>query len=217
MAKKPEAEPAAAAEAPAAAPKSRKKLIVITATAVVLAGGAAGGWLMTGARHGDGEAQARVEEARKKAGDSGPPVFLPLESFVVNLQPQTSSQFLQVDITLRVADAQVVGAIKTLMPEVRDRVLGLLGTRNAQDLTAPGGREKLAEAVRIEITRVVDPDAVREPAAPKPAKLAKEPAGGEEAAPEEPGVETEAEATEEEAPAEAPKIRSVLFTSFIIQ
>lgn len=212
MAKKPEAEPAAAA-APAAAPKSRKKLIIITAAAVVLIGGAAGGWLMLGGKHNDGEAQARVEEARKKAERSGPPVFLPLESFVVNLQPQTSSQFLQVDITLRVEDAHVVDQVKALMPEVRDRVLGLLGTRNAHELTAPGGREKLAEAVRVEIIRVVDPDAVSQPEAPK---LAKEPAEGEEAAPAEPAAETEAEATGEEAPA-APKIRSVLFTSFIIQ
>lgn len=205
MAKKPEAEPAAAAAAPAAAPKSRKKLIIIVGVAVLVIG-AAGGWFMMGGKHEGGEAQAKAEESRKAAG---PPVFLPLEPFIVNLQPQTSSQFLQADITLRVADQHVVDELKALMPEVRDRVLSLLATKNAPELTAPGGRDKLAEAVRIEVTRIVDPDAIRE--TPEP-KLAKEPAEGE------PAVEAEAvDAPAEEAPAEEMKIRSVLFTSFIIQ
>ena len=220
MAKKPEAEPEAVAEAPVAAPKSKKKLIIIAAVAVLLAGGGAAAWFMMGGKHKDGESQAKAEEAKKAAKPAGPPVFLPLESFIVNLQPQTSSQFLQADITLRLADQHVVDEVKALMPEVRDRVLGLLATKNAQELTAPGGRDKLAEAVRMEVTRVVDPDAVRKP---EPPKIEKEAAEGEPATPAEPSAEVdEAEAAPEEAPEEPAeavemKVRGVLFTSFIIQ
>jgi flagellar FliL protein len=218
MAKQPAPPPAeAAAEAPAAAtPKSKKKLVIIIVAAVVLVGGAGAGWMLMGKK--DGEAHAKSED-KKVAKAEGPPVFLPLESFVVNLQPPTSNQFFQADITLRVADAHTVDALKALMPEVRDRVLRLLAARTASELVAPGGREKLAEAVRVEVTRLVDPSAVeteKEPAAEKTA------ADGE--APEEPSADveaTEGESADAAADAEAAiaerKVRAVLFTSFIIQ
>ena len=219
MAKEPKAETEEAAEAPAAAPKSRKKMIIVAAAAIVLIGGGAAGWMLMGGKHGDGEAQARVDEPKRP---SGPPVFLPLEPFIVNLQPSASSQFLQVDVTLRVADARVVDELKALMPEVRDRLLRLLATKNAQELTAPGGRDKLAEAMRLEVTHVVDPDSVKKP---EPPKVTKEAAEGEPDVPAEPSADVDAEeptAAEETVAAEEPaaedmKVRSVLFTSFIIQ
>jgi flagellar FliL protein len=211
MAKQPEGE----AEAPAAAaPKSSKKLIIIVVAAVVALGGGAAAWMMMGKHKGD---EHKAEE-KKVAKVEGPPVFLPLESFVVNLQPPTSNQFLQVDITLRLADAHAVDQVKSLMPEVRDRVLRLLATRTAPELVATGGREKLAESVRVEITRVVDPSALKAPPAPKVAKESEPAEPAEPAA--EPPAETEAPAegaAAAEAPAEDQKVLAVLFTSFIIQ
>jgi flagellar FliL protein len=209
MAKQPEAE----AEAPAApAPKSRKKLIIIIAAAVLVLGGGAAAWMMMG-KHKEGEPAAAE---KKLAKPEGPPVFLPLESFVVNLQPPTSNQFLQVDITLRLADAHAVDAVKALMPEVRDRILRLLATRTAPELVAAGGREQLADAIRTEVMRVVDPASVKAPARPALEKQA----DGE---PAEPSAETEAPAEEPAAEAAEPepageqKVLAVLFTSFIIQ
>jgi flagellar FliL protein len=213
MAKQPEAD----AEAPAAAaPKSRKKLIIIVAAAVLVLGGGAAAWMMMG-KHKEGEPAAAEKKVAKA---EGPPLFLPLESFVVNLQPPTSNQFLQVDITLRLADAHAVDEVKTLMPEVRDRILRLLATRTAPELVATGGREKLAEAVRLEVTRVVDPAAVKAPPKPAIEKQAEgeppEPSAETEPPAGEPAAEAVAEAAEPAA-AEEQKVRAVLFTSFIIQ
>jgi len=218
MAKQPPvaAEPAEIA-APTATPKPRKKMLVVAAGALVaLVAAGAGAWFFMGSKTEGAEAHAA--EA-KPAKPEGPPLFLPLEAFVVNLQPANSEQFLQADITLRVADQAVADQVKAHMPEVRDRVLRLLATKNAQELAAAGGREKLAEDVRVEITRIVDPDAIKPPPAPK---LVKEPAADVEtdAAAEEPAAETldeeqGAEAEEDAAPEN--KVRSVLFTSFIIQ
>lgn len=209
MAKAPKAETEDAAAAPAPAAKSRKTLIIVAAAVLLAAAGA--GWMFLGGSSG-GDAQARPEAGRKSLGT---PVFLPLDPFIVNLQPQTSGQFLQVDVTLRVADSQVVNDLKTLMPEVRDRVLRLLSTKTAQELAAPGGREKLAEAVRIEVTSVIDPDAVPRPAAAPITKLP-----GEPDLPPEPSADafpdTTAPASPEQ-PASEAKVRAVLFTSFIIQ
>ena len=63
---------------PAPVKKSNKKLfIIIGAVLLLLGGGGAAAWFMTQGGHGSKE--AHVEPAK-------PPVFLPLETFTVNLQ-----------------------------------------------------------------------------------------------------------------------------------
>lgn len=67
----------------------------------------------------------------------------------------------------------------------------------------------------MEVTYVVDPDAVKKPEAPEVTREAPE---GEPAAPGEPAADVEEEEpAAEETAAEDMKVRSVLFTSFIIQ
>ncbi|HVY08475.1 MAG TPA: flagellar basal body-associated FliL family protein [Burkholderiales bacterium] len=222
MAKSPKTE--AAAEEPADAPAKtgggKKKLILIGASALLLAAGGGGGaWFFLKGKHsGEGEAQAKTVKKEVKRVDKGaPPVFLPLDSFVVNLRnptPGSGDQFLQTDMTLRVGGADVVEEIKQHMPEVRSHVLMLLSSKTSQELLTPEGKTRLAEAVRMEITGVIDPEAVK-PAAKPAIKKQEE---GEKDADAKDKEEESADAAAEEAPSpEEQKVRSVLFTSFIIQ
>ena len=119
-------------------------------------------------------------------------------------------------MTLRLAGPEVVDQVKQHMPEVRNRVLMLLSTRTSQELLTPEGKARLAESVRVEITAVVDPDAVTAVEQPKAGKVATEVGKAGEAAGEAPAEETAAEAEEPQSP-EDYKVKSVLFTSFIIQ
>jgi flagellar FliL protein len=227
MAKSPKAEAEAAPEAAAPKAGGKKKLILIVAGALLLVAGAAGGtWFAMRGSHAPAAADGAPVKAAKKEPkhvDKGaPPVFLPLESFVVNLHnttPQAGDQFLQTEMTLRLADESVVMEVKQSMPEVRNRVLMLLSSKTAQELLTPEGKAKLAEAVRVEITSVVDPEA------PKPVE---KPAVKKVAAEGEKGAAEKTAAKEEEEPAEAAegeeaqspddyKVKRVLFTSFIIQ
>ena len=232
MAKSPKAEAEAAPEAAAPKAGSKKKLILISAGALLLVAGAAGGtWFAMKGSHAPAAADGAPVKAAKKESkhvDKGaPPVFLPLEPFVVNLHntaAQSNDQFLQTEMTLRLSDESVVMDVKQSMPEVRNRVLMLLSSKTAQELLTQEGKAKLAEAVRVEITSVVDPEAPKpvEKPAEKPAIKKVEGEGAKNAA-EKPG-----EAAKEEEPAEVAeaeeaqspedyKVKRVLFTSFIIQ
>lgn len=132
--------------AEAAPPKSKKKLFIIIGLLVVLlAAGGAAAWFFMGGSHD----AKHVEEEPPK-----PPVYLPLEAFTVNLHD--SEQFLQVDLTLQATDQAEVEAIKLHMPRVRSRLLTLLASKNADELLAPEGKNKLAREILAEINKPFD-------------------------------------------------------------
>jgi flagellar FliL protein len=137
------AEPAEVDEAVEVAPagKSKKKLFVILGVLVILlGGGGAAAWFFT--QGGESHKEEKVEPAK-------PPVFLPLETFTVNLQE--GEQYLQTDITLQVLDQAQVDAIKLHMPRVRSRLLTLLSSKYADELVTAEDKKKLAQEIQAQI------------------------------------------------------------------
>jgi flagellar FliL protein len=169
----------AAAPAPApdaaegAAPKKgKKKLIIIIAAVllVVLAGGGAAVFMMKSkaaaeaaaaaeAEDGDGEASADADSKdhggshAKKDEKKGPPVFVPLEPFVINLADRDVERFAQIGITLQVDDAKAADEIKLYMPAVRNGVLMVLAHKTSKELLERTGKEKLAAEIMREAVR----------------------------------------------------------------
>src|SRR5688572_26942185 len=140
----------APAEAPAAAPKKKSKLLLIVALVVaLLAAGGAGAWWFLIQSHGDDE---DAEEIAAK-----PSVFLPLDQFTVNLQPEDGQQFLQTSLTLKVSEQDVSDAIKAQMPEVRSRLLFLLSSKKPSQLSSLEGKNKLSEEILREVEAVLPP------------------------------------------------------------
>jgi flagellar FliL protein len=138
--------PAEAAEA-APAKKSRKKLfIIIAAVVVLLGGGGAGAWFFTQGSHSSTKAEAEPPKA---------PVFLPLETFTVNLQD--GERYLQTDITLQVADQEQEEAIKLNMPRVRSRLLTLLSSKHAEELVSAEDKKKLVQEILQQMKQPFDP------------------------------------------------------------
>lgn len=184
--------PAAAAPQAGAPAKggSRKKVILIALIGLALGGGGAGAWFYL---H-KGADQPGHEPVRAAA----PPVFINLEPFTVNLQPDgAADQYLQAVAVLRVADDATAGTLKQYMPELRHRVLLLLSSKKAAELSTPAGREQLAEQLRAEANRILSG------------------ASGAPAQHAQPGNAAPGD-TPRPAPVEGP-VRGVLFTSFIIQ
>lgn len=140
-------EPDEAAET-APAGKSKKKLFIIIGALVVLLGGGGGAaaWFFT---QPDGAAK-KAEETLQKA-----PVYLALETFTVNLQD--GEQYMQIDITLQVADQAQVDAIKLHMPRVRSRLLALLSSKHAEELVTAEDKQKLAQEIKAQVTQPFDP------------------------------------------------------------
>jgi flagellar protein FliL len=125
----------------AAPPKSKKKLFIILGLVVVLlAGGGAGAWWFLGQPAQDGKSAA----AKKPE----PPVFINMDAFTVNLQNDGGNdQFLQTTFTMQVASQGDVDNLKLYQPQVRSRILLLLSSKTAAELTSVEGKRKLADEI----------------------------------------------------------------------
>jgi flagellar protein FliL len=127
--------------------KSKKKLLIIVVAAVVLLGAAGGAaaWFMGHKNHDkEGASEAKKEV---KVDNSKPPVFMNLEPFTVNLNPDEGEQYLQTAITLKVASNEVSEQLSTHLPEVRSRILLLLSSKKASEIATIAGKTKLADEV----------------------------------------------------------------------
>lgn len=123
--------------------KSKKKLFVILGILVVLlGGGGAAAWFLT---QGEGESAKEAEAA----APATMPIFVPLETFTVNLQD--GDQYLQTDITLQMSDQVQVDALKLHMPRIRSRLLALLSSKHADELIAPEDKALLAQEILTQV------------------------------------------------------------------
>jgi flagellar protein FliL len=187
---RPEGEPpvsTAAAVADAGAPKKgKKKLIIMLVAALVVAGGGGAAVLMmkkkaqaqaeAEAADEDGE-HAPAQAAASKRDPKAVPTFVPLDPFTVNLADREAERYVQVGITLEVADAKIGEQIKNYMPAIRNNILLALADKTAAQLMERDGKTRLAEQVRRETSRamgydVAEPDEDEE-TGDKPAKKKK--------------------------------------------
>jgi flagellar FliL protein len=134
------------AEAPAPK-KSKMKLIIIIVVALVIVAGAAGGAFMF-LHSSSNEPAGDGKKKEAKAEPAKAPVFVTLDPFTVNLQNESGTdQFLQVALTLQVPNAEQEEKIKNFMPQVRSRLLLLLSSKKASELTNVEGKKKLTEDI----------------------------------------------------------------------
>lgn len=163
MAKDPKAkEPAAAGDAaPAGNPK--KKLIIIIAAVVLLAAAGGGAWFFMKSKEdakkaakksGEHAEETASEEEHAEDGDHPtPPVFITLETFTVNLQPDPDEKFLQLDISLQVKTPEEEALLKGQMPAIRDRILLLLSSKQASQINTLEGKQALSKELLDEINK----------------------------------------------------------------
>ena len=183
-------------ETPSASKKKRKLLPVIIALVGLLAGGGGAAWFVM-VKNAGGDAQQEQKPVSTK-----PPVFVNLEPFTVNLQPDQGEQFLQITAVLKVEDAHDSDKVKLYMPEMRHRVLMLLSSKKASEISTVQGREILSDEMRNEANRILAVAAGKAVKRAEPSKpLGTNNTGGNGAAPR----------------AIDGPVKSVFFTSFIIQ
>lgn len=131
-------------EAPAPRKSKKKRVVVIGLLLLVLGIGGGGAWYLLGS---SGEPPATAKQEPPK-----PPVFLPMDMFTVNLQSDNGTdQFLQVAFTLQLADQEQVELIKTYMPLVRSRLLLLLSSKKASEISGVDGKKKLSEEIIAQV------------------------------------------------------------------
>jgi flagellar FliL protein len=124
-------------------PRSKKKRFIIIGVAVVLLGaGGAAAWHFMAPDHTPREAQHEP---------AAPPVFVNLDPFTVNLQPDGSEQYLQTGIVVQVKDQETVDLMKLHMPQVRSRLLLLLSSKQAEDISTLEGKKKLTDEILAQL------------------------------------------------------------------
>ena len=213
---------AAAADATPAGkkPGGKKKLVIMVAVAAIVLGGGGVGALVymkkqkaaaeaaAAADDGDGDATPAKSEKKKEKGEK--PVFVPKDPFVVNLADHEADRYAQIGITLEVPDEKVSEEIKTYLPAIRNNILLLLAHKSSADLAGGDGKELLAKQIRHEALKAmgedVDDDEAEATAAPAADDAS---ASASASAPAKKKHKKEA--------ADSAPIRSVQFSSFIIQ
>ena len=134
-------------------PKSKKKLIMIIVIVLILAAGGGGAaWFFLGHKEPAGAKKEAKHEEPAKA-----PVFLTLETFTVNLQPDPDEKFLQLDMSLQVASAEVGEELKLQMPAVRNRLLFLLSSKKASEVSNMEGKKTLSDEILAELKKPFTP------------------------------------------------------------
>jgi flagellar FliL protein len=150
---------AAAAEG-SAPKKGNKKLIVIGAVVVlVLALVGVGAMLLlkknSAAEDEEADSHAPAQKSAAPRDPKALPVFVPLDSFTVNLADRDAERYAQVGITLEVEDAKIGDQVKVFMPAIRNNILMALAEKTAGDLMDREGKTKLAEKIRRETSRAL--------------------------------------------------------------
>lgn len=136
-------------EMPVAKPK-KKRLLIIGVALALLGSGGAGAWYFT---------QQNSDPGAAKAEPPALPVFVSLEPFTVNLQPDNGEQYLQVALTLQVSDEAQTELIKLHMPQVRSRLLLLLSSKQASEILTVEGKNHLASEIIAQLKQPFTPKA----------------------------------------------------------
>lgn len=196
-------------EDPTVPKKSSKKLVLGAVAALVLIIAAGAGWYFTKGK----DDTHHVEEV--KVAPPKTPIFVALEPFTVNLQRESSDQYLQMGITMKMFEIDIETKIKANLPEIRSKILQLLTTKTATELLTAEGKTQLVKEILTMSNAVIG--IVNSPA-PIPAALAGVAPAAEHGAAAQPASATVAASAPVAAkPVEPKGIIDVLFTSFIIQ
>lgn len=130
--------------------KKRRGLVIGLGLIALLAGGGAAYY------YSDSQPAETAKPAGRHAQETRPapapaklepPIFVALETFTVNLNPEERDRYLQASISLKVSDSAVENAIKLYLPEVRSKVLLLLSGKRASELETVEGKQALANEI----------------------------------------------------------------------
>jgi len=125
-------------------PKSKRLLLAVIALLVLGAVGGGVWYFLKGTLHSE-EAKPVVEQ----------PVFVVLEPFTVNLQHDEGDQYLNIGITLKIANVEVGDKVKQHLPELRSRLLFLLSSKHPSELMPVEGKKKLAQEIIVEANSIL--------------------------------------------------------------
>lgn len=151
---------------------SGKKLVLFIILPLLLLGGGAGAYF-SGAFSSEEEVHEEVAEEKKdpeslaeldvlEVDPNAPPVFLPLEDILVNLDASgRRSTFLKISMSLELYKQEDVAAIEAVLPRVLDSFQTYLRELRVEDLRGSAGMYRLREELLLRVNTAAAPVRVR--------------------------------------------------------
>lgn len=154
-------EPDPAPEVAPSAPKKKSRFLKLALVMLLLGGIGAAAWYFLRSQDQDpvlaksGAGKGLVAKAvSSKPVAPKPPVFVALEPFTVNLMHEDNqSQYLQIGLSLKLTDSSFGDVIKVYLPEIRSRMLLLLASKRASEISTSEGKKMLVEELAREIVQ----------------------------------------------------------------
>ena len=137
-------------------PNKKGKLIIILIVILALGGGIGGTWYYM---------QSQIEEHEgdePKIPKKKPTTFIELDIFTVNLLPEENNSYLQVGLTVKAHETEVIDVIDDQMPEIRNRILLLLSSKEAAEISTIIGKQQLSTDITNEIKQVFDSEEMQD-------------------------------------------------------
>lgn len=124
--------------------KSKLMLFIIIGLVILLIGGGAAYYFLV-------LQNKPTNPAEPKAVKYDAPVYNVLEPFTLNLSG--GGQYLQIALTLQMKDSKAADRLKAYMPSIRSRVLLLLSSKTAEEVTTDEGKQLLKLNIKETIER----------------------------------------------------------------
>lgn len=97
------------------------------------------------------------EEEVVEREDLPPPMFVTIGPLTVNLQnDDLGNRLLYIGLSLRVLDEESQELLQTHMPDIKSRLLVLLSSQSASELTTQEGKEALRESIMALVSQPLD-------------------------------------------------------------
>lgn len=88
------------------------------------------------------------------------PVYIPMDTFTVSLQPtpNDADRVLYIGLTLRVKDNSSKIIVEQYLPEVRSRLFILLANQTAENISTDEGKAQLIEKIKNTVSNPLAPN-----------------------------------------------------------
>ena len=149
--KKDDVQPDDAAEQETKTKKSNKSLfLVIGIIVLALAGGIGTYVLLAGGKGGSHESKKEDDKKEIKSA------LIALDSFVLNLAEQ--GRFLKVTMQFELADAANQQLVTDKMPQMRDAIITLMGSKSVESVSSAEGKLQLKDELILRANQAVGKD-----------------------------------------------------------
>jgi flagellar protein FliL len=95
------------------------------------------------------------DESEEVAEVSAPPIYLPLDPFVVNFVQNGALRYLQITLQLMSRSNETIELTKESIPEIRNSLILILSGHEYTELASREGKELIRAQVQEEVNRII--------------------------------------------------------------